>query len=91
MLKFLAAKNATGKDVDINYSDEMKFPFIFCEFLTTEFVTNNYDNSWDVLGTTLAKRSDDGKTIYWTCLPNREASQEQLNTAGYTYFVLAIG
>lgn len=66
---------------------------IFCDTLTTEYKTtitagfvNQSNNNTPAR---YAKKSEDGKTIYWYAQGSN--ALDQCNYAGYTYYVLGIG
>ena len=73
-------------------SNENISDVIFCDRLSTSYQSgkgfiNTYETS---LVTRKAKKSEDGKTIYWY-VTGSESSGAQCDAEGNTYYVLAIG
>ena len=65
---------------------------VFCEELTTEYTSGKgfYSELGETTPTRYAKKSNDGKTVYWYLSPSGSYTT-QLNASGYRYYFLALG
>lgn len=69
-------------------------PIINCDLLTTEYKENMsfYDSTQSYANNDYAKKSEDGKTIYWYVANNTATGpSNQYNNGGTVYTVLALG
>lgn len=82
----------TTQNSVVGSTEKFKENVIFCDSLTTDYqntITAGFVNeSGNNTPNRRAKKSADGKTIYWYCYGTYPT--EQFNYAGYTYYVLGI-